>query len=80
MHSWLGAGELQPISTEETLEAVGINAPYKDVQFGKFMGNNKLIEWYSILNEKYSVKGSAKIFFKMSGCDKTKLKPEQALK
>lgn len=50
LHSTLGAGDKQPISTEEALKALGINPPYKEVNFGKFTGNGTLKDWYRKIN------------------------------
>ena len=43
LHSTLGVGKKNPISTEEALEVLGFKPPYNNVSFGDFTGNDTLI-------------------------------------
>ena len=67
LYSTLGAGQNQPISTEEALEVLGFKPPYANVSFGSFTGNDTLIQWFGLLNRKFGVKGEASIVFKLNG-------------
>lgn len=71
LHSTLGVGGKNPISTEEALEVLGFKPPYNNVSFGDFTGNDTLIQWYGLLNRKYGVRGDASIVFKMHGASIT---------
>lgn len=59
LYSTLGAGEKQPISTEEALEVLGFEPPYNSISFGDFTKNATLMQWFQILNLKYGVRGEA---------------------
>lgn len=71
LFSWLGSGNLRPISTEEALEALGFKPPYHNVNFGSFTGNDTLVAWFGLLCRFYKVKGKAKIMWKLHGKGKT---------
>jgi hypothetical protein len=80
LFSWLGAGDMRPISTEEALEALGFNPPYTNVNFGSFTGNDTLIAWFGLLCRNFKVKGKAKISWKLHGKSQTPgIDKEQAL-
>ena len=68
LFSTLGAlGSHRPISVEEALDLFGFVPPYIDTPFGRFTGNDKLIEWFGLLNSHFGVEGKATISFKMHG-------------
>lgn len=67
LYSSLGVGNRQPISTEEALELLGFQPPYKGVSFGDFTGNDTLIQWFGLLNRKFGVRGEASIVYKKHG-------------
>lgn len=67
LFSSLGEGNLQPISQEYALELLGIKPPYKDLDFGKFTGNETLINWFWKLNKIFNVRGRGKIMWKLHG-------------
>ena len=71
LFSTLGNGTHRPISTEEALEAVGFKPPYTNINFGKITGNDKLIQWFRMLNLKFGTKGAARISFKLHGASIT---------
>lgn len=71
LFSTLGEGTLQPISQEYALELLGINPPYKDLDFGKFTGNETLINWFWKLNKIHNVRGRGKIVYKLHGSNVT---------
>ena len=71
LYSTLGHGTLAPVSVEEALELVGFKPPYFGVKFGTFTSNKLLIEYFTKLNEKFGVSGSAHIFYKPSGREDT---------
>ena len=50
LFSTLGVGSKQPITTEEALATLGIEAPYQDINFGSFTGNGTLRDWFVKLN------------------------------
>jgi hypothetical protein len=80
LFSHLGAGVKQPISTEEAAGIIGIHPPYDLIPFGDITSNQVLMEWFQNLNDKFGVKGTSKIFYKLHGEDKTDKTSEEALK
>ena len=80
LFSNLGEGNLPPISQEYALELLGINPPYKNLDFGKFTGNETLINWFWKLNKIHNVRGWGKIMWKLHGNNKTEgMGSEEAL-
>lgn len=71
LYSKLGEGDLPPISQEYALELLGIKPPYIDLDFGKFTGNETLINWFWKLNKIQNVRGRGKIMWKMHGSNIT---------
>lgn len=71
LYSTLGVGNHRPISTEEALEVLGFRPPYTNVDFGSFTGNETLIQWFSLLNKYFKVKGQAQIAWKLHGKTQT---------
>lgn len=80
LFSTLGVGDKQPITTEEALLTLGIEAPYQDVNFGSFTGNGTLKDWFAKLNRAYGVRGNVKTIFKLHGKGKVDNTPDEALK
>jgi hypothetical protein len=71
LFSTLGAGKLQPISTEEALEILGFKPPYSNFDFGSFTCNDTLIQWFQLLCLHYKVKGKAQLLWKPKGKSQT---------
>ena len=53
------------------MNILGFKEPYNEIRFGPFTGNATLIKWFAKLNEKFGVNGSASIFYKPVGKNKT---------
>jgi len=80
LFSTLGEGDLPPISQEYALELLGIKPPYKTLDFGKFTGNETLINWFWKLNKIHNVRGRGTIMWKLHGSNITAgITPEEAL-
>ncbi|KAL4485834.1 hypothetical protein ABPG72_012374 [Tetrahymena utriculariae] len=74
LFSWLGVGTLPPISVEEALQILGVEKEgklFQDTDFGTFTGNGTLIKWFKLLCKYFKVDGTAYIFWKMCGDNRT---------
>jgi hypothetical protein len=74
LYSTLGTGSLPPISVEEALQILGVEREGKlfaDTDFGDFTGNSTLIKWFKLLCRHFKVDGTAYIFWKVCGDNKT---------
>lgn len=81
LFSTLGEGTLPPISQEYALELLGIKPPYKTLDFGKFTGNETLINWFWKLNKIHNVRGRGNILWKLHGTNMTPdVSSEEALR
>lgn len=81
LYSALGWGKLPVLSQEKALITLGIEPPFHNIKFGPFTGNNTLINWFLSLNLSFSIKGRARIFWKLHGKNRTEGKnKDEALK
>ena len=80
LFSTLGNGTVPVLCQEKALIAIGIEPPFHNISFGPFTGNNTLVNWFHTLNLGFSVKGRARILWKLHGKNRTEGKSkEQAL-
>ena len=81
LFSTLGYGKLPVLCQEKALIALGIEPPFHNIRFGPFTGNNTLINWFNMLNMSFNIKGTARVFWKLHGKDRTEgVTKEEALK
>eukprot|EP00742_Colponemidia_sp_Colp-10_P003783 GILJ01004028.1.p1 GENE.GILJ01004028.1~~GILJ01004028.1.p1 ORF type:complete len:414 (-),score=67.94 GILJ01004028.1:310-1515(-) len=71
LYSTLGHGHLQPISQEEVMAMLGFKPPFQDIRFGPFTGNQTLVRWFGLINKRFGVTGSAGVFWKLHGPNRT---------
>ena len=80
LFSVIGHGKLPVLCQEKALICLGIEPPFQDIRFGPFTGNNTLVSWFNTLNLSFSVKGQARVLWKLHGKGRTEGKtPEMAL-
>jgi hypothetical protein len=59
------------LTQEEILKILGFSGEFAEISFGPFTGNATLLNWFSELCNEFGVNGSARVFWKVHGKNKT---------